>query len=85
MQISIRLGEPFWRHIDKKKVVLVIPEGSQVKDMLRLLGEQYPALRPCLTDQELPPTVFLGDGLVSATSQISDGDEPTILWAVAGG
>jgi hypothetical protein len=85
MQISIRLGEPYWRQIDKKKVDLELPAGAQVKDMLRLLGEQYPALQTCLTDEELPPTVFLGDGLVSETTQISDGDEPTVLWAIAGG
>jgi hypothetical protein len=85
VKISVRLGEPYWRHIEAKRVSLELPEGSRVNDMLRVLGEQYPVLQPCLNDAELAPTVFLGDALVSESTRISEGDEPAILWALSGG
>jgi len=85
MQVTVRLGEPFWRQANAREVTLELPAGATVRLLLEELARAYPALKPVLQDDDLPPTVFLGDELAGPDSPLSEGARPTLLWAMSGG
>jgi sulfur carrier protein ThiS len=85
MRITVSLGEPFWREIQAKEVTLDLPEGAKVADLLAVLGQRFPSLGEIMESAELPPTVFLGDRLADADTPLTQGDRPTLVWAMAGG
>jgi|Deesub1362A_J573_1020465.scaffolds.fasta_scaffold00440_2 molybdopterin converting factor small subunit len=85
MRVTVSIGEPAWRKIGRKEVELEIPTGTTVGDMLGVLGQEYPDLRPFLQDQELPPTVFVGEQVVDQARPLQAEDRLALVWALAGG
>ena len=83
--VTVRLGEPLWRQVNAKQIVLTLPAGASVADMLSRLAEEHPALAEYLQSDELPPTVFLAGTVAAADTPLADGDEPMLMWAAAGG
>lgn len=85
MQLSVRLGEPFWRLVQAKEVSVELPPGATVEDLLAGLARQYPDLKEALEGDELPPTVFLGEQIADLGAALAQDARPTLVWAMAGG
>lgn len=51
MQITCRLGEPFWRAVGAREVLLELPEGATVADALGALAARWPELGRLLRGQ----------------------------------
>lgn len=85
MKIEVKLGEPFWRQVGKKHVTVEIQSGATVQDLIAILGKLYPDLQDFLKQAEVPPTIFLDDEIVDYDTTLSEGDCPTLIWAVSGG
>ncbi len=85
MRITVLLGEPAWRKIGRKEVQLELPAGATVAHMLHQLAQQHPELGPFLDDEELPPTVFVGEQVADEGRPLQPEDRPALVWALAGG
>jgi len=83
MQISVRLAEPFWRSIGRRRLEIELQEGARLSDLLALLRQRYPALEREFA--EAPPHVFLGEQEVAAETVLQDGCLLHLVWPVAGG
>jgi len=73
MQVTVRLGEPFWRQVNAREVTVELQSGATVGLLLEELARVYPDLKQALQDEELPPIVFLGDEMAAPDSPLSDG------------
>lgn len=85
MKIKLRLGEPFWRQIDTRQIILELPEAATVGEMIRALKEAYPALGSYLLGDEVPLTIIVADELVHLDTVLAEGAEAMIFMAIAGG
>ncbi len=85
MRITVRLGEPIWREVDRREVAVELPEGATVADLLEALGGRYPALQSYLTGADTPATVFLGDEIAGPDAPLTEDSEPLLAWPLAGG
>lgn len=85
MKIDVKLGEPFWRQIGRKRVTLDLRSGASVQDLINTLGTLHPELKDYLDEAEVPPTIFLNDEIVNMDTTLNEGDCPTLIWAVSGG
>ncbi len=84
MNVSLRLGEPFWRAVGEREVELSLPDGATVSDALRALGERCPAILPDLGG-EITPAVFLEESEALPDLPLKPGDRLYIVWPVSGG
>jgi hypothetical protein len=85
MKIDVKLGEPFWRQIGRKRIILEIPTGASVRELINELVDRHPALQEFLNQEEVPPTIFLNNEIVCMDTSQHEGDCPTLIWAVSGG
>ncbi len=44
IQLSVRLGEPLWRSVGRRRVEVTLPAGSTVQDVLAFLADQWPTM-----------------------------------------
>ncbi len=51
LTITVRLGEPLWREVGQRRLVIRIPSGASVTDVLTCLRQQYPGLTLLETDE----------------------------------
>lgn len=85
MRIQVRLGEPFWRTVGTREVSLELTAPATVACALAALQEKYPALRPDLEADAIPPTVIVGEEIALPEMPLSDGAQLLLVWALAGG
>ena len=85
MNVTVRLGEPYWRTIHARAVELSLPEGARVTDALDALVARYPILVPDLREGEARPAMFLDDAEAQSDSRLADGATLHIVWPVSGG
>ena len=85
MNVTLRLGEPFWRAIQARAVSLQLADDARLADALSALVARYPALAADLSNGEAQPAVFLGDEMASRDSRLREGMEIHIVWLVSGG
>ncbi len=85
VHVVVRLEEPLWREVGAREVSLDLPEGSHVSDLLRQLTRAFPALRPWLEGEEVPPLIFLDEAVAAPDTALRDGARPTLAWPLAGG
>ncbi len=85
MNVTVRLGEPLWREVGARELTLDLPEASCVADLLAHLSQAFPSLRPWLSGDEVPPTIFLGDAVADPQTPLHEGSRPMLGWALAGG
>jgi pilus assembly protein TadC len=85
LKITVTLGEPFWRQIEAKEVILELESDATVADMIETLERRFPALATFLTQADLPPTVFLGDELATPDTPLTENSKPLLIWALSGG
>jgi molybdopterin converting factor small subunit len=83
MQVTVRLGEPFWRAAGTRDLTLELPAGATVAAVLAALCERVPALARELHDA--PPQVFAGEEEVAEDAVLAEGARVHLLWPVAGG
>jgi molybdopterin converting factor small subunit len=83
MKVNVRLGEPFWRVVGERNLVVALPEGGAVADLLALLEERYPGLADEMA--EAPPQVLVDDREAGTAVPLSDGASVYLLWPIAGG
>jgi molybdopterin converting factor small subunit len=83
MQVTIRLGEPFWRPLGRRELSLELGADARVADLLAALAALDPALAGEL--RAAPPQVFVGDGEADDATPLAPGARVHLLWPVAGG
>ena len=83
MRVQIRLGEPFWRAVGQRNLMLNLNPGANVGTLLAQLYKEYPALEQEL--RETPPHIFVGDEEAIETTVLVDSSRVHLVWAVAGG
>lgn len=85
MNVTIHLGEPFWRAIQSRSVSLPLADDARLADALSALVERYPALFADLSNAEAQPALFVGDEMASIDSRLSEGASIYIVWPASGG
>ena len=85
MNVTIRLGEPFWRTTGQRAVAVDVSDGAHVADALEALVRQYPALRGALWDREALPFVFVGDAEAGPATVLAPDSEVHVVWPASGG
>jgi molybdopterin converting factor small subunit len=83
MRVQIRLGEPFWRTVGQRDLMLNLNSGANVGQLLTQLYKDFPALKKELL--ETPPYIFVGDEQADETTPLADSCRVHLVWAVAGG
>ncbi|MBX7233252.1 MAG: MoaD/ThiS family protein [Caldilineales bacterium] len=83
MQITIRLGEPFWRTVGRRNLEWTLAPGATLADLLDQLCRAFPGLTQEL--QDAPPHLFVGEDEAAPATPLADGNRVSLLWAVAGG
>lgn len=83
MQISIRLGEPFWRVVGRRNLEWTLAPGATLAELLDQLCREFPGLAQEL--REAPPHLFVGEDEASPAAILTEGSHVSLLWAVAGG
>ena len=83
MRIHIRLAEPFWRTVGKRKLSLELTKGACVKELMAELRERYPDLTKEM--EEIPPVIFVGEEEASDETCLEDDDHVHLVWPIAGG
>jgi len=85
MNLTVHLGEPFWRAIGQREVALSLLPGVTVAEALAALTEQYPALSAELNNGEAQPTVFVNNQMAEAQTALCENATVHIVWPVSGG
>ena len=85
MRVTVRLGEPLCREIGQREIEIALPESASIADLLEVLADTHPALRPWLDGEEVPPTIFLDEKVADPATPLHDGARPMVSWALAGG
>ncbi len=83
MRIHIRLAEPFWRTVGKRKLSLELKKGACVKELMAELRKRYPDLTKEM--EEIPPVIFVGEEEASDETCLEDDDHVYLVWPIAGG
>jgi molybdopterin converting factor small subunit len=83
MNVNVRLGEPFWRVVGERNLVLALPDAASVADLLALLEERYPGLADEMA--EAPPQALVDDREAGTAVALADGASVYLLWPIAGG
>lgn len=90
-QVHVRIPTPLRRFTEQRSVVEV--QGSTAGQALDALMQRYPALRERVLDEDGQPrrfvNIFANDEDIRALAQLetalNDGDELSIVPAIAGG
>jgi molybdopterin converting factor small subunit len=93
MQITIHLGEPAWRLVKQKKILVCLDgETRTVADVIAELGKQFAGLGAELRGQTgdfVPYALFLNDAQVRwaeiENTRVKEGDSVRVLLPIAGG
>jgi molybdopterin converting factor small subunit len=85
MNVTIRLGEPFWRAAGQRAVAVELCDGARVAEALEALVRRYPALRGALWDREALPFVFVGDAEAGPATVLAPESEVHVVWPASGG
>ena len=91
MSVTVRIPTPLRKHVEGNETVAV--EGTTVGDVITNLRETYPSLGEQITDDEGNVrrfvNLFANDEdirfLDELETEVSDGDEVSIVPAIAGG
>jgi molybdopterin converting factor small subunit len=83
MQITLRLGEPFWRTVGRRNLEWTLAPSATLADLLDELCRAFPGLAQEL--QDAPPHLFVGEEEADPAAPLADGSHVSLLWAVAGG
>jgi molybdopterin converting factor small subunit len=83
MKVNLRLGEPFWRAVGERNLVVELPDGATVGDLLTLLQGRYPALAAEM--EEAAPQVVVGDEVAGTAVTLANDAAVYLLWPIAGG
>mgnify|MGYP001562678259 FL=1 len=85
MNVTVHLGEPFWRAVGQREVTLALGDDSVVSDALSALGKQHAALAAELANGEAKPIIFVNDEQAALDSRLADGAKIHVVWPVSGG
>jgi len=96
MRILVKLGAPLSQVVGEHKVVVEMPAGATVADLLNELSRRYPDFEAGLKGKGLRPpldralyTLFLNTRPLSferaAETPLRDGDRLSLFLPVAGG
>jgi hypothetical protein len=85
MMITFHLGEPFWRVVGARQVVLKLTAPLSVAEALQALMVLHPTLAKDLSGQEAPPLIFLNDAEVETTTLLTSDSTLHLVWPVSGG
>ena len=85
MNVTVHLGEPFWRAIGQREMIVALGTHAVVSDALSVLGKQHAALAAELANGEAPPIIFVNDEQAALDSRLTDGAKIHIVWPVSGG
>jgi molybdopterin converting factor small subunit len=85
MKITVRLGEPFWRALGERQIVLALSPDATISEALKILWRRCPALAAELNSIGAQPALFLNDEVGQPDSRLRDGSTLHILWPVSGG
>ncbi len=85
MNVTVHLGEPFWRAIGQREVALSLSPGAMVAEVFAALVKQYPALSAELNNGEAQPTVFVNNQMAEAQSVLLENATLYMVWPVSGG
>lgn len=83
MQVNIRLGEPFWRSVGERDLLMTIQPQSTLAALIAELCRRYPALTEDLI--EAPPVYFIDDSEVDVNAPVTDGCRVHLVWPITGG
>ncbi len=87
----MKVGEPLRTAVGCRKVVVELPEGTNVADLLSSLAHRYPGFRHEFYEREidLPYALFLNDDQIKLDevdkATVNEGDTLFIFLPVAGG
>ena len=85
MRVTVRLGEPFWRVVGQREVIVAIERGATVAYALAVLAQRYPSLASDLNDGEIRPALFVNDEAACPESPLAEGATIHVVWPVSGG
>ena len=94
LKITVKLGEPLWRQVGKRRLLLEWRQLSvTVAEVLRRLEKEYPDFGPAFRGEGLkaayPYNLFVNARLVrlkeAETTPLRDGDRLFIFIPVVGG
>jgi sulfur carrier protein ThiS len=85
MNVTIQLGEPFWRLAGKRELAVWLPDSATAADALAALIQLHPALRAELEDGEVRPALFAGDDQAWPETRLAEGIKLYVVWPVSGG
>ncbi len=91
MRVTVKVGEPLRSAVGSRKVVVELPEGATVADLLSSLAHEYPGFRHEFYEREidLPYALFLNDGQIKLDeveeTPVEEGDTLFIFLPAAGG
>ncbi len=88
--ITVRLGEPLWRTVGRRRLHLSVPADASVHDVLEILRAHYPSLTVLFTDEgRRRYRLFVNAVLVAwegaAHRSVQDGDTLYIFPPAVGG
>jgi len=85
MEVTVHLGEPFWRTAGKREVKLTLGSGASVAEALVAVAQLYPGLSAELGGDEVRPMIFMNDTDVSPEALLVPEARLVIVWPVSGG
>ena len=85
MNITVHLGEPFWRVVGQREATVALTAGATVAGALAVLSQRHPDLAADLDNGEAHPAVFINDEIARLDSPLTDGAKLYVVWPVSGG
>jgi hypothetical protein len=85
MNVTVCLGEPFWRTAGRREVPMALSDGAVVGDALHELARLYPALQAELWSREAIPFIFMDEEEVRLANLVREGAVIHVVWPASGG